>query len=113
MNDTTKKMTLPPNPTSQQINTWVNDMYNAIYPGFPVPTQPLALNKPEPRTCVSIPINGTNGWLDVRIPGPDDPHKDSVFLTIDTATGPVTRICVNKDHLMRVLSELAIEKLAK
>ena len=76
-----------------------------VWPSKPVP--------PATRTCVSIPAVDSNGWMDVRIPAPGDIGGDNVSITVDIAGHGPVRFAVTKDDLMKVLSELAMEKLAK
>lgn len=78
-----------------------------IPPKMPMPSQPLA------RTCVSIPTTNSQGWVDIRITKPGDINDNDVYITVDLDGQEPLRFAVSKNNLMHVLSELAMEKLAK
>ena len=63
---------------------------------------------PEACTAISIPTS-QHGWMDIRIV-PKDPE---VKIIIDNPGASVSRFTVNKEDLMKVLNEIALEKLAK
>lgn len=87
---------------------WMQHVSNyRIPPKMPMPSQPLA------RTCVSIPTTNSQGWVDIRITKPGDINDNDVYITVDLDGQEPLRFAVSKNNLMHVLSELAMEKLAK